>query len=131
MANILRTKAFNKWFVFELEGRIDSFNDKYFFESFKKQEQTGHPLVAIDFSKCEFLSYSVLKYIKEWSARLDSKGGRLVLVALQHSVKRQFEIFVGTQNLPSYLSFDEMDLHEWQFEQKASQLILQQQNPNL
>jgi anti-anti-sigma factor len=107
----LKESKFEKWTIIELNGRVDAFNDRRIIQQIEQKFQLRSPqYLLFELSKCEFMSLAFLRGFMGFIRRIEAEGGEVVLLAPHHQVKRQLEIFVGTQGLKIYRTLPEVQI---------------------
>lgn len=107
----LKESNFEKWTVLELNGRVDAFNDRRIMNQIEQKLQTSEPQsLLFELSKCEFMSLAFMRGFMGFIRKIEAAGGEVVLLAPHHQVKRQLEIFVGTQGLKIYRTLPEVQV---------------------
>lgn len=107
----LKESKFEKWTVLELNGRVDAFNDRRIMHQIEQKLQLPGPQhLVLELSKCEFMSLAFMRGLMGFLRHVEAEGGEVVLLAPHHQVKRQLEIFVGTQGLKIYRTMPEVQI---------------------
>lgn len=75
-----------------LEGRLDTNTSPLFTSYFNKLIEQGETLFLFDFSNLEYISSAGLRVLLSAGKIIKSKGGSLVLCALNENVFEVFEI---------------------------------------
>lgn len=89
-------------------GRLDAFCDRQASIQLKEMVR-GHEKVILDLSSCEFMSLQVLKLLSDLNQQKLSEGGELALLNLNHHIKKQIEIFLGTKAFRIYRDLRELN----------------------
>lgn len=113
---LIEETQYGAWMEISLKGRVDAFNDRWLMSQMEKYLQPAGRKIVLELSQCEFVSMAFLGVLMDLAQRLESQGGRFVLLTPHQQVKRQIEIFVGNNVFEIYRSFHELELTEHQSE---------------
>ncbi len=106
MVTILQEFSFADWRGIKVSGRLDAFNDRAISAQLKSlieaHKINGHKKIVLELSDCDFMSLQFLKLINELNKQIQSEGGEFALLNLNHQIKRQIEIFLGTRSFSIY-----------------------------
>ncbi len=108
MVTLLQDYSFADWRGLRVSGRLDSFNDRQSIQQMKGHID-GANKVVLELSACDFMSLQFLKFLSELNKDLQERGGELALLNLNHQIKRQIEIFLGTRSFRIYRDLRELN----------------------
>jgi anti-anti-sigma regulatory factor len=97
------------WIIVSLAGRVDAFADKRTVAGLKMSAPSPSSWVALDLSKCEFLSIWALKEVAGWAIEQQRANGRLVILSPNESIRRQLDVFIG-QGLVIYQDWATLEI---------------------
>lgn len=102
------SKVSGKWYVIELDGRIDSFNH----ETVQIQVQTaisqGRRFLALDLQRTHFLSIPTIKLLQTVAFSLAANDGELAMCSLSEKLKRQISIFGSLDGIRTYRTVNDL-----------------------
>lgn len=108
MVTVLQEFSFADWRGIKISGRLDAFNDRQISAQLKTMVD-GQSKVILDLSACDFMSLQFLRLISEMNRKFQQEGGELALLNLNHQIKRQIEIFLGTRSFKIYRDLRELN----------------------
>ncbi|MFN7729470.1 MAG: hypothetical protein ACK5P7_09975 [Bdellovibrio sp.] len=97
------------WIIVSLAGRVDAFADKRTIAGLKMSVPSPSSWVALDLSKCDFLSIWALKEVARWAIEQQRAQGRLVILSPNESIRRQLDVFIG-QDLVIYQDWSKIEI---------------------
>ena len=107
MVTLLEAVLRPGWVGLKISGRVDAFNDRRIIQAIESSVGANQS-IALDLSSCEFLSLQMLKFLSDINRQLGRNGGELGLVRPNHNVRRQIEIFLGTNSFRVYDSINDL-----------------------
>lgn len=108
MVTYLQEFFIENWFGVKVSGRLDAFNDRRIADQLK-QMMMGKNQIVLDLEACDFMSLQMLRFISDANKEIRKKGGELALVSLNHNIRRQIEIFLGTRSFTIYQNLRDLN----------------------
>lgn len=108
MTVAIKTYELNSWIVAQIAGRVDAFNDKRIVQALQNIFRQNRPLMAVDLSQAEFISFFGMQELLKLSQAARSLGGEFVLVGPTAQVRRHLDSFAGHRELKVMRNFEEL-----------------------
>jgi anti-anti-sigma regulatory factor len=101
-AKMVNASHFDQWKVLAIHGKIDSFLFKKVVEDFQTQLEDGAKWIAVEMSNAEFLSVAMIRYLSQLADRMRQRGGDVVIIGAQDSLRKNIDTFAGRMRLKMY-----------------------------
>lgn len=108
MVTYLQEFSLSNWYGVKVSGRLDAFNDRRIADQMK-QMIAGKTHIVLDLEACDFMSLQMLKFMGDTNKQIAAIGGELALVNLNHNIRRQIEIFLGTRAFKIYSNLRDLN----------------------
>lgn len=88
--------------VLEISGRVDAFNYQATRDKIEAHVEACPGSIALDLTRVNFLSLSIIKYFGDVARNLKMEGRELILLGLTEKLKRQVDLYASLEGMMVY-----------------------------